>query len=100
MGDKIKMNVVGHVTATTDVVPNDSTAENKYETMTPPTSPVDDLYESVSPRQTPELKEDSQGYLIPTSPIDQKESKTTEKTKNEYKTGLKLVSMFCIFVTP
>ena len=86
MGDKVKMNVVGHVTATTDVVPDDSTEENNYETMTPPISPVDDLYEPVSPRQTPEPKEDSQGYLIPTNPIDQKETKTTQKTKTEYKT--------------
>ena len=62
MADNIGLKVVGHVRATNDVTPGDS---KDYETMTPPTSPDDDIYESVSPRTTPQAAEDPEGYLVP-----------------------------------
>jgi hypothetical protein len=101
MSDNIKLNVVGRVTATTDVVPDGSTAGSEYETMTPPTSPVDDIYESVSPRQTPEPMVDPQGYLVPTYPVDQKGSKTSsQKSNSESRTGWKLLSFSGNYFTP
>ena len=75
MSANIKLNVVGHVTATTEVTPGGN-LDDSYETMSPPATPDEDIYESVSPRGTPEptkglkaavsqLAEGPQGYLVP-----------------------------------
>ena len=72
MADDISLKVVGHATTANDETPCDN---NDYETMTPTTSPDDDIYEPVSPRKTPELAEDPEGYLLP-YPDNEREGKS------------------------
>jgi hypothetical protein len=85
MAGNIKLNVVGRVTTATAVAPDDNT-DNNYQTKTLPATPDDDLYDSVSPRATPELPEDPEGFLVP-YPDSQKGGKSSRKTKDEHKTG-------------
>ena len=93
MGDNIRLNIVGHVTAATEVAPDNNAAGDDYETMTPPATPDEDLYEAVSPRTTPEPAEDPQGYLLP-NPDHQQGGQTSTNNQNGRNTGLKF---FCLW---
>ncbi|CAB3980060.1 Hypothetical predicted protein, partial [Paramuricea clavata] len=84
MAGNIKLNVVGRVTTATAIAPDDN-IDNDYQTKTLPATPDDDLYDSVSPRATPKLPEDPEGYLVP-YPDSQKGGKSSRKSKDEHKT--------------
>lgn len=75
MGDDIKLQVVDHLTTTTDAAEPES-----HERMSPSTSLEDSCtYEPVEPRAHPEPAEDAQGYLIPNPSIPRKGSPSTAR---------------------
>ncbi|XP_028393892.1 rho guanine nucleotide exchange factor 10-like isoform X2 [Dendronephthya gigantea] len=89
MGDDIKLDVVDHVTTTADTAEPES-----YETMSPPTSLEDSIYEPVEPKVSqepkvpPEPAEDPQGYLVPKPNILRKSSPgIARKSRQGNKTG-------------
>lgn len=63
MEDNIKCNVVGKVTASDVVAAPDDDTSNVYEEMSQPVTPEEDLYESVSPRETPEPHKNPQDLI-------------------------------------